>query len=392
MRAAVFLGVVACVVVMLPLAATASPAPAPGSVSPAFLVGIDDDHAKWLTKPDGLLAKYRDLGLDAVRVTIPWRRGQTGPTALVGVYLHRAAMMVARGQRVVISVFGKPSEAPVDANSRKQYCDFLHHVLVRIPFRDVVVWNEANSPQFWPGSAGAPAYEALLATCWRRLHALRQDNVNLISTTAPHHDPAGFMRALGAAYRERGRRYPILDTFGHNPYPDYASEPPWVQHDDPRTVGQGDLERLLGAIRDAFEGTAQPLPGEGKTTVWYLETGFQTTVPRAKRRFYRGVETDAFVVPPLAQRKVEPWVRDQARQLRDALLLARCQPEVGAVFNFELLDEDRLAGWQSGVLWRDGTHKPSYEAFKDAVRVVASGAVDCSTVAGAGGTLPPWPP
>ena len=392
MRAGALHGVVACVVVMLPLAATASPAPAPAGPSSAFLVGIDDDHAKWLTKPDGLLAKYRDLGLDAVRVTIPWRRGQTGPTALVGVYLHRAAMMVARGQRVVISVFGKPSEAPVDAKSRKQYCDFLHHVLVRIPFRDVVVWNEANSPQFWPGSAGAPAYEALLAACWRRVHALRRDDVNLISTTAPHYDPAGFMRELGAAYRERGRRYPILDTFGHNPYPDYAAEPPWVQHDDPRTVGQGDLERLLDAIRDAFEGTAQPLPGEGRTRVWYLETGFQTTVPRAKRRFYRGVETDAFVVPPLAQRKVEPWVRDQARQLRDALLLARCQPEVGAVFNFELLDEDRLAGWQSGVLWRDGTHKPSYEAFKDAVRVVASGAVDCSTVAGAGGTLPPWPP
>lgn len=392
MRAGARLGVVACVVVMLPLAASARPAPTPDSASPAFLVGIDDDHAKWLTRPDGLLAKYRDLGLGAVRVTIPWRRGQTRPTRLVGVYLHRAAAMVARGQRVVIAVFGKPSEAPVDAKSRKQYCDFLHHVLVRVPFRDVVVWNEANSPRFWPSSAGAPAYEALLASCWRRVHALRPENVNLISTTAPHYDPAGFTRALGAAYRERGRRYPILDTFGHNPYPDYASEPPWAQHDDPGTVGQGDLERLLAAIRDAFEGTAQPLPGEGRTTVWYLETGFQTTVPRAKRRFYRGVETDAFVVPPLAQRKVEPWVRDQARQLRDAVLLARCQPEVGAFFNFELLDEDRLAGWQSGVLWRDGTHKPSYEAFKNAVHLVASGAVDCSTVAGAGGTLPPWPP
>lgn len=118
MRAAVLVGVVACVMVMLPLGASAGPTP--DRVSPAFLVGIDDDHAKWLTRPDGLLAKYRDLGLGAVRVTIPWRRGQTRPTRLVGVYLHRAAAMVARGQRVVIAVFGKPSEAPVDAKSRKQ--------------------------------------------------------------------------------------------------------------------------------------------------------------------------------------------------------------------------------------------------------------------------------
>ena len=88
----------------------------------------------------------------------------------------------------------------------------------------------------------------------------------------------------------------------------------------------------------------------------------------------------------------EPWVRDQASQIRDALLLARCQPHVGAFFNFELLDEDRLAGWQSGVLWRDGTHKDSYDTFRDTIRTVESGRVDCSTVPGAGGSLPPDPP
>jgi hypothetical protein len=378
------------VLAAVPLAAAADPVP--GSVERAspLVIGVDDDHSKWLTRPDGLIAKYRDLGLDAVRITIPWRSGQSRPTD-VRVYLHRAAMMIQRGQRVVISVFGRPSDAPIDAASRRQYCDFLHYILVRIPFRDVAIWNEANSPVFWPRSAGASAYEALLSSCWRRLHALRGD-VNVISTTAAHHDPAGFVRELGAAYRERRRNRPILDTFGHNPYPDNASEPPWVRHADPRTVGQGDLDRLLEAIGEGFEGTAQPLPGRGRATVWYLETGFQTTVPRAKRRFYRGEETDPFAVPPLAPDGAKPWVRDQARQLRDALLLARCQPAVGAFFNFELLDEDRMAGWQSGVLWRDGTHKPSYEALKAAVALVRAGAVDCSTVPGAGGPLPPTPP
>jgi hypothetical protein len=379
----VLLAVGAVAVAVVPLTASAARDPAPTAPTSAFLVGIDDDHSKWLARPDGLLAKYRELGVDAVRITIPWRRGWTRPTRLVGTYLHRAASLVARGQRVVIAVYGRPSEAPVDARSRAQYCDFLHYVLVRIPFRDVVVWNEANSPQFWPASAGAPAYEALLAACWRRLHALRRDKVNVISTTAPHYDPAGFVRELGAAYRERRRKYPILDTFGHNPYPENAAEPPWVRHDDPRTVGQGDLERLLTAIADAFEGTAQPLPGEGRTTVWYLETGFQTTVPPTKLRYYRGVETDPFAVPPLATKAAAPEVRDQPRQLREALFLARCQPAVGAFFNFLLLDEDRLAGWQSGILWRDGTEKPAYDVFEAAVDLVAAGDVDCATVPGA---------
>jgi hypothetical protein len=357
-----------------------------------FLVGVDDDHAKWLARPDGLVAKYRDLGLEGVRVTIPWRRGQRKPTPLQGLYLHRAASLVARGQRVVLAVFGRPDEAPIDATSRREYCGFLKHVFTRVPFRDAVIWNEANSPQFWPPKAGARAYEALLATCWRTLHAVRQGNVNVISTTAAHYDPAGFMRAVGAAYVERKRRTPIVDTFGHNPYPEYAAEGPWVEHHDPRIVGQGDLARYLRALDVAFAGTRQPVPGQGLTTVWYLETGFQTIVPRGKRRYYNGEETDRFAVPPVATPGSQPWVRDQASQIRDALLLARCQPHVGAFFNFELLDEDRLAGWQSGVLWRDGTHKASYDSFKAAVQMVESGRVDCAGVPGAGGPLPPEPP
>jgi hypothetical protein len=373
-------------------AGSATPSSSLTTPSTPFVVGVDDDHAKWLTRPDGLVAKYRDLGLEAVRVTIPWRRGQTKPNRVQGLYLHRAASLVARQQRVVLAVFGRPDQAPTDALGRSQYCGFLKHVFTRVPFEDAVIWNEANSPQFWPRSAGAPAYEALLATCWRTLHAVRQGDVNVVSTTAAHYDPAGFIRAVGETYVERKRRYPIVDTFGHNPYPDHAAEPPWVQHDDPRTVGQGDLGRYLSAIGDAFGGTRQPVPGQGQTTVWYLETGFQTIVPRTKRRYYHGEETDRFAVPPVAAPDAEPWVRDQASQIRDALLLARCQPHVGAFFNFELLDEDRLAGWQSGFLWRDGTHKASYDSFQEAVRLVESGRVDCSTVAGAGGALPPEPP
>jgi hypothetical protein len=75
--------------------------------------------------------------------------------------------------------------------------------------------------------------------------------------------------------------------------------------------------------------------------------------------------------------------RAPATQLRDALLLAYCQPEVGAFFNFELIDESRLGGWQSGLLWRDGTRKPSYEPFKQTVATLAARSVDCTQVPGA---------
>ena len=386
--AAVGAAVFACVCVV------SAHATGPTAVQPErqLLVGLDDDTAKWRTRADGLLATYRDLRIDAVRLTIPWRRGENRPTVEAGIYLHRAAKMVARGQRVVLAVYGHPWQAPVTAIQRGHYCGFLKHVLTRIPkIRDVVVWNEVNSPDFWPAAGGAEAYEALLAECWDRLRNVRP-SVNLISTTAAKNDPAGFMRSVGAAYRESGRTRPLVTTFGHNPYPVNAAEPPWVRHDDPTNVSQADLPRLLDALDDAFRGTAQPLPSADRPSLWYMENGFQTTVPRAKRQHYYGEETDDWVVPPVAPEGIDPWYRDQANQLRDALLLAHCQPEVGAFFNFELIDEDRLAGWQSGVLWRDGTRKPSYDRFRQAVELVKSGTVDCSKVPGTGGPIPERPP
>lgn len=353
------------------------------AAAPGLLVGVDDDSVKWLAKPFGLLSVNRDLGLDAVRVVIPWKRGRTKPNRLIGLYLHRVATMAGHGQRVVLAVYGSPADAPLDARGRAAYCGFLRHVLQRIPVRDVVIWNEVNSPDYWPQRAGAPAYAALLGECWDTLHRSLARGVNVISSTAAAHDPAGFVRDLGAAYRASRRERPLVDTFGHNPYPLHAAEPPWTEHDDPTVVGQGDLPELLDAFGDAFRSTPQPLPGIGGTWLWYLEDGFQTAVPAAKRHLYRGVENDRHVLPPRVEGSgAQRARRDQSRQLQEALLLAYCQPAVGAFFNFELIDEDRLGGWQSGLLWRDGTRKPSYDAFKATVAAIKSGAVDCARVAG----------
>jgi hypothetical protein len=376
----------AAVLCMLALAGSAMALPGRASAAPGLLVGVDDDTVKWLAKPFGLLGVNRDLGLDAVRVTIPWKRGRTKPNRLIGIYLHRVATMAGHGQRVVLAVYGRPADAPVDARGREQYCGFLRHVLRRIPVRDVVIWNEVNSPAYWPQQAGAPAYAALLGECWDALHQGLATGVNVISSTAAAHDPAGFVRDLGAAYRASERTRPLVDTFGHNPYPLHAAEPPSTEHDDPSVVGQGDLPELLDAFRDGFGGSPQPLPGVGGTRLWYLEDGFQTAVPAAKRHLYRGVENDRRVLPPTTDASGALGARrDQSRQLREALLLAYCQPAVGAFFNFELIDEDRLGGWQSGLLWRDGTRKPAYDAFKATVAAVKAGAVDCSRVPGAGG-------
>jgi len=349
-----------------------------------IIVGLTDDTGKWLDRQDGIVGVHHDLRLMAVRVTIPWRPGQVRPTRLQQTYLHRIARMAQLNDRIVLAVYNWARFAPTETREQIQYCSFLRGVLKRVPLiHDVEIWNEANSPAYWPQRDGATTYVALLARCYDVLHS-RRAPVNVVSSTASRHDPAGFVYALGDAYRARGRERPIFDTFGHNPYPEDSSEPPWTLHEDSYLIGEGDYETLMNVLETAFEDTGQPRPGTRWVTIWYVEDGFQTVPPRAKRRFYRGRENDAHALPALASRsEVDGGGLDQATQLRNAILLAYCQPAVSGFLNFELLDEDKLGGWQSGLLWRDGTRKPSYDTFKATIAEVRRRDTDCSKVRGA---------
>jgi hypothetical protein len=356
--------------------AAASPRPVE-STHLKIIVGVTDDTAKWLARQEGIVGVHKDLRLMAIRVTIPWKSGQLRPTKLQQVYLHRIARMGQLNERIVLAVYNRARFAPTTPRTRNQYCSFLRGVVRRIPLiHDVEIWNEANSPAYWPQDDGATTYTALLARCYDVLHA-RPGLDNVISSTASRHDPAGFVFELGDAYRERGRTRPLFDTFGHNPYPAHSAEPPWVLHDDSDLIGQGDYETLMNVLETAFGGTGQPLPGTQGVGIWYVEQGFQTIPPPDKRRYYRGRENDR-AIPARAS-----GVLDQATQLRNAILLAYCQPAVTGFLNFGLLDEDRLGGWQAGLLWRDGTRKPSYDAFKALVAEVRRRDTDCSEIPGA---------
>jgi hypothetical protein len=50
-----------------------------GRAAPGLLVGMDDDTLKWAEKPQAqqTLSYARDLGIRAVRVTVPWHQGDT---------------------------------------------------------------------------------------------------------------------------------------------------------------------------------------------------------------------------------------------------------------------------------------------------------------------------
>jgi hypothetical protein len=348
------------------LAATLLASVGSAGAAPGLLLGVDDDSLKWYPETSSLLSVYGQLGAGAVRVTLDWTPGESFPSGTELTELQRVAG-AARRVRVVLAVSGSASAPPVDEAGRASFCGFVSNVVRHAPWiRDVALWTEPNSSTFWrPQKGAAAAYEALLATCWDDLHAAVA-GANVIATSAPHAHAGDWYRALGKAYRASGRTLPIFDTIGHNGYPNDSAEAPGAMHAK-GSIDEGDLGRLLAAIRTGFAGTAQPLPGDGGVTVWYLEDGFQSHPPAFVEALYSGRETDKHAVDE----------QTQAAQLTAAVELAYCQPAVGGFFNFELRDEASLAGWQSGLVRPDWSGKPAFFAYQQAIDAVRAGTIDC---------------
>jgi hypothetical protein len=366
---------------------------------PGLLVGVNDDSPKWKDDP-ALTAAAADLGIASYRITLGWdgtQRALTGPDKV----LIEKALANVRGKHVLLSVFGRPDSAPRTDEARSAYCAYVGDVLGAYPaIRTIGIWNEVNKASFWrpqfDGSTSvAPAeYVKLLAACATLRTAF--PDVVLVSSLSPRgndkanarsnvsHSPITFIAGMGAAVRGMALQSRIFDHFGQNVYGAASGERPFRSHPKNTDIAQGDYGKLMAALSKAFAGTAQPVPGTDGVTVWYLETGFQTTVPAEKQGLYSGVENDPSPLAPI-QEGTDPgrsdagsrgW--DQASQLADAIRLASCQPAVGAFYNFHLADETDLAAWQSGVLWADGSPKPSFAAVKAAIDEVAAGSVDCS--------------
>jgi hypothetical protein len=392
------------VLVLLCLAALCAAAGRTQASTHRFFVGFSEDLPKKVGPAAARPAER--LGASAFRVTLMWAPGERRVSARDAGQIARA-VRGTKGMRLVLAVYAFPGtrRAPLDPGGRDQYCAYAADALHRFPsIRDVVIWNEPNKALFWspqltgdPWDAAPIAYEALLARCYDVLHAARR-NVNVIGFALS--SPGNFIRLVGDAYRESGRTRPLFDTVGHHPYGRDSRERPWRRHVGSTTIALGDWNKLMWNLREAFRGTAQPIPGEKGVSIWYMEYGVETSVDRTRRRAYRAREhaqvlPDVALTPDSADPAVTSGAPDQSTQVLDAIRLAACQPYVGAIFNFLLVDESRLTGWQSGVYYADRTPKRSYGAFREAIAEATTGGVDCDRLKGGRPSpdfTPPDPP
>jgi outer membrane protein assembly factor BamB len=400
-------GLFAIVLVAGVLVAVAGAIPRSARAGAGAFFGFSDDDPYWHGTQSTDSA--RSIGARAFRLTLGWTPGQTqlnaGDLADLG-----TAVASASGLRLVLAVYGGATSAPQDDAARTTFCTYVENAVAAFPsINDVVIWNEPNLSYFWrpqfnpDGTSAAPsAYEALLARCWDVLHAFRSTINVLAPATSPHgndnpnavsnisHSPVSFIEKMGLAFRASGRSQRLFDTVAQHVYGNSNAERPFLMHPG-TTIGEGDWAKLVRTLQDAFGGTAQPVPGETCplspcVPIWYMESGFQTTVPPDKLGAYTGTE-NVRTIPDYAGGEAEfpapsplatTAAPDQATQLGYAVRLAYCQPYVSALFNFLLRDEPTLSGWQSGVLWADGTQKRSFGPLRDAVGQLNGDSISCA--------------
>ena len=165
----------------------------------------------------------------------------------------------ARARRLLARQTGHRSTRAM----RGQYCTFVARLLTAAPqVRDVVIWNEPNSPTFWRPQfdaerrerRAAPRTSGCSPTAGTRSTraARRERDRRLVAARQRRSGGRPALALAGALVRgarprptaTSGRDRPIFDTVGHNPYPNTSAEPPWARHAG-GTIGEGDYAKLV---------------------------------------------------------------------------------------------------------------------------------------------------
>jgi hypothetical protein len=386
-------------------------APAAASASPQARVGIADDGIL-LHSPERapqVVAQWKAAGIETVRVQVRWAGiapGELSPSMPLGfhpadpddprydwAYLDRAIeLLVANGLTPILSVTGSgplwSSRVPALGNPRylpdpAQFGAFATAVARRYGrvVTQYLIWNEPNQPLWLQPQQECPrrgakctpvaphTYRALVRAAYPAIHRADPGAQVIAGTLAPRGAdplqrnrplrPLAFIRAFGCVDEQykpvrtgrcRNFKPARIDGFAYHPHSIKASpETPSPRSDDADLADLGKLEKTLDAVQRAHGFTT---PTGAHAPLHLTEFGYQTNPPDP----YDGI-------PPARQ----------SRWLQEAAYIAWRDPRVRTLVQYEWQDEPtksvgsgrkRYAGWQSGLLDKNGRAKPALAGFE----------------------------
>lgn len=351
---------------------------APVVEKPSFIVGAMEDSvlSEDYHQSELIAAKIAEMGFNTLKISMPWTHPRQCAEIDNDLVRFQNAAKAARNSSLFFMLNLIPGGgnglgmAPVTASQQRCYKDtlvsYLHafseineggHIVIEAP-------NEPNSDTFWrpqkdkDGNWSAPiAVTRLLAGTYQPLKREAEElgiKVTFVGGgLASKDNPGQFIKEMGQAKRELGKR--LMDAFGHHPYPHTNDELPEARHSNEGsgTIGFGDTERLAQTL-DNNLGAGLP--------IYYTEYGRKTKVPSDKLGLYK--------IYPNAPKSLISEAQ-QADFYSRELRLAKCEPRVGAVVLFNVID-DSDGYWTSGLMYPDLSPKSSYEIVKRAITQASS--------------------
>ena len=354
-------------------------------------VGVADDHPKSPDIAGRFYDTMKDVGLSENRVTIVWESSHPTEIENEAGVANAVDAAAADGVKLTLALYPSKARALVDSGAQAKFAAWTGLVARAFPeVKDIIVGNEPNKSRFWqpqflPNGKGAAcaAYEPVLAASYDAIKNVDR-SIAVIgiglgprgtdNPRAPGNlsiSPVRCIRDIGRAYRKTRRKKPIMDALSYHPYPNASTDKLETGYSWPN-AGIPNLDRIKQAVWDAFNGTAQPtfpeagMPqGPVRTLKLRLnEVGWQVAIPPASRGAYFGKES-----------VVTTDEGTQAAVYGNLIPYLACDPAVESVLFFNLVDEENLDRWQSGLLRADWTKRPSYSIVKGSI---AAGQTHCS--------------
>jgi hypothetical protein len=324
---------------------------------------------RWMER-ETALDHAADLRTKRIRVNVLWARalvaGATSRHVPAGgpVYdfsridaLQAAAAQ--RGIKLQLTLSGPaPAWATKDrkvgnnAPDAAKYGAFVRTVVSHFAGRvdRYAIWNEPNlSAWLSPGKRAGSLYRALYSAGYKNAKAADPRAKVLFGELAPVGDgrvtaPLKFLRDVTcstAAYMAARHCAPLkADGFALHPYQFLAA--PQVAAGRPDDVPIGSLSRLTRALDKLARRRALATPAKRPLDLYLTEFGYLTMGDRAQK----------------------PKVR--AAWLASAFTLARRNPRVKQLLQYQLVDPPEDEIWHSALLHRDGSPQATYSGLAKA--------------------------
>ena len=370
MRLRLFLVLSAC--------ALAALVPASASAQPRMLIGFQDDPSlRW--RDDRLavwdLAQQAQAGI--ARTTVYWsriaeRRPANAANPFDPAYRFDDLDEFVRnaglhGMEVMLTIWGTPSWA--NGGKGQNYAptnmrdlgNFARAVASRYsgrfngyPFvRYYSVWNESNlgqflSPQY--SAKGKPVAPAIYARMFRAAYGGLKAGNSKSLVAAGETSARGRDRVLGRKGTQEtespgkfaellSKQKPLIkfDAWSHHPYPTSINGKPLSNVRWPN-VTLAQMPRFEKSVSRWFK--------HKNLQFWITEYGHETKPEEPKGVTYA----------------------QQAAYVRQALQIVADDPKV-AIFIWFIVRDDPTSAWQSGLVQRNGTKKPSFSTFTNTAKL-----------------------